>query len=119
MDKFLEIPTAEELKAAASELKSKVPESAQEYFDQVTSSVKNAKVVKDLATDVKENPAKVGCEAGLSALAGVAVFAGLRLYDSYVASKDKEPEKPSSLEPPSFEPYAFGSGTLAEDAKDM
>lgn len=119
MDKFLEIPTAEELKAAASELKSKVPESAQEYFDQVTGSVKNVKVVKDLATDVKENPAKVGCEAGLSALAGAAVFAGLRLYDSYVASKDKEPKKPSSLESPSFEPYAFGSGTLAEDAKDM
>lgn len=93
MDKFPQIPTVEELKAHATELKGKVPQTAQEYFDHVTGKVAKTKVVSDLVTDVKENPAKVGCEAGLSALAGAAVFAGLRFYDSYVAGKKDDGNK--------------------------
>lgn len=93
MDKFPQIPTVEELKAHATELKSKVPQNAQEYFDHVTGKVAKTKVVSDLVADVKENPTKVGCEAGLSALAGAAVFAGLRFYDSYVAGKKDDGNK--------------------------
>lgn len=92
MDKFPKIPTTDEIKAKADEVITKVPATAQEYFDKMTGAVTKTKVVADLTEDIKENPKKVGCEAGVAGAVGAAVFAGLRLYDTYVAGKNEDDE---------------------------
>lgn len=106
MDKFPKIPTTDEIKAKADEVITKVPATAQEYFDKMTGAVTKAKVVADLVEDVKENPKKVGCEAGVAGAVGAAVFAGLRLYDTYVAGKKEDGEgdmpEPEIPVPPVF-----------------
>ena len=109
MEKFPEIPTAETIKAKADEVVSKVPATAQEYFDKMTGAISKTKVVEELVSDVKENPKKVGCEAGIAGLAGAAVFAGLRFYDSYVANKSES--EPSE----EFEPYEAEFAKAAEE----
>ena len=82
-----QIPATDEIKMKADEVLSTVPKTAQEYFDKMTGAVAKTKVVSNLVSDIKENPKKVGCEAGIAGAVGAAVFAGLRLYDSYVADK--------------------------------